>query len=654
MTGEASRWGVDSYIQHPSSVPVPSYAYHFNNPPTHQPSLDTWAAVTGYDAHMRSASPIPQSYSLEPHGYHYGATHGSQDTSASSYRTAFPSTYDAHNGTDRTLHQPPSGQTFEAWRAAYDSWRRADDGSRGAPPSSHNPMNNEANAGGSSSNSHSGPPSEVGAEEHPGRQTSFVAHTSHDETSSPHGSNYHQYYGTSAWHHPAAAGEGSHRDRQSGHPSDSTAPWWSVGPDANTGTDHRGVNSADPHSPHIALLGRDHSPMHSHSANYDALAGMSMIAQAQAGHAVMKMAQTTAAMGAMSQHSAGAEMASTGSHSATFEPHQQMFSVPHEARSSSSTPYPYNKRQRVDAAADYYHHPNMIGSSSATAGMHPGYHSTSFGGGASDGSFQSSAYEEPRFAEMDSREGSDETVGPHKKRRIPSPNISIRPAFLDQEVSLNDVDYEEEHRAMDIVGRNGSGLHKSKEKGSLATAPLSFLDPTRVAGQDKLTEISKSRESDESRSLDFLAGCPSCRLTGDSHLRGATAVLASISGETSKSSGAPHPLLQAFKHGPPTRSVPNLDGTEAVEAKNKLKGREKEGEREGENDAAADADKAKGRAKLGRKISDEDEMPRKQKLRFEADYYTPLWVRGSSTGKEGFCDLCDPGKWLQLKNSAFW
>ncbi|PVU90796.1 hypothetical protein BB561_004708 [Smittium simulii] len=46
--------------------------------------------------------------------------------------------------------------------------------------------------------------------------------------------------------------------------------------------------------------------------------------------------------------------------------------------------------------------------------------------------------------------------------------------------------------------------------------------------------------------------------------------------------------------------------------------------------------------------------PRRQKLRFQNDLYTPLWVRNSGQAKEGFCDTCKPGKWLQLKNSAYW
>lgn len=53
--------------------------------------------------------------------------------------------------------------------------------------------------------------------------------------------------------------------------------------------------------------------------------------------------------------------------------------------------------------------------------------------------------------------------------------------------------------------------------------------------------------------------------------------------------------------------------------------------------------------------ADDDSQPRKQKLRFAEDAYTPLWVKGAATQKEGLCDMCPaPGRWLQLKNSAFW
>ncbi|KAJ3113449.1 hypothetical protein HDU96_003389 [Phlyctochytrium bullatum] len=52
--------------------------------------------------------------------------------------------------------------------------------------------------------------------------------------------------------------------------------------------------------------------------------------------------------------------------------------------------------------------------------------------------------------------------------------------------------------------------------------------------------------------------------------------------------------------------------------------------------------------------ADEDKA-RQQNLRFDGDLYTPRWVRLSGAHKEGLCELCPaPGKWLQLKNSAFW
>lgn len=47
-------------------------------------------------------------------------------------------------------------------------------------------------------------------------------------------------------------------------------------------------------------------------------------------------------------------------------------------------------------------------------------------------------------------------------------------------------------------------------------------------------------------------------------------------------------------------------------------------------------------------------QPRRQKLRYAGDQYTPEWVRFNGSLKEGHCDMCPEGKWLQLKNSAFW
>ena len=54
------------------------------------------------------------------------------------------------------------------------------------------------------------------------------------------------------------------------------------------------------------------------------------------------------------------------------------------------------------------------------------------------------------------------------------------------------------------------------------------------------------------------------------------------------------------------------------------------------------------------KPSDPDLIPREQELRFEVDLYTPRWVRGHGNKREGWCGICKPGRWLVLKNSAFW
>ena len=48
------------------------------------------------------------------------------------------------------------------------------------------------------------------------------------------------------------------------------------------------------------------------------------------------------------------------------------------------------------------------------------------------------------------------------------------------------------------------------------------------------------------------------------------------------------------------------------------------------------------------------EDSRHQSLRFPADLYTPAYVRNHGIGREGWCGICRPGRWLVLKNSAFW
>lgn len=55
-------------------------------------------------------------------------------------------------------------------------------------------------------------------------------------------------------------------------------------------------------------------------------------------------------------------------------------------------------------------------------------------------------------------------------------------------------------------------------------------------------------------------------------------------------------------------------------------------------------------------VENEDDRPRRQtdKLRFPGDLYTPRWVRGSGNAREAWCDRCESGNWLQLKNSQYW
>lgn len=55
-------------------------------------------------------------------------------------------------------------------------------------------------------------------------------------------------------------------------------------------------------------------------------------------------------------------------------------------------------------------------------------------------------------------------------------------------------------------------------------------------------------------------------------------------------------------------------------------------------------------------VDNEEDRPRRQtdKLRFPGDLYTPRWVRGSGNAREAWCDRCESGNWLQLKNSQYW
>jgi hypothetical protein len=40
--------------------------------------------------------------------------------------------------------------------------------------------------------------------------------------------------------------------------------------------------------------------------------------------------------------------------------------------------------------------------------------------------------------------------------------------------------------------------------------------------------------------------------------------------------------------------------------------------------------------------------------RFAEDMYTPRIVRGSGMTREGLCQICKPGVWLKIKQSAYW
>jgi len=51
---------------------------------------------------------------------------------------------------------------------------------------------------------------------------------------------------------------------------------------------------------------------------------------------------------------------------------------------------------------------------------------------------------------------------------------------------------------------------------------------------------------------------------------------------------------------------------------------------------------------------DEKMTPHEQEPRFPGDLYTPKWVRGHGNKREGWCGYCKPGRWLVLKNSAYW
>jgi len=46
--------------------------------------------------------------------------------------------------------------------------------------------------------------------------------------------------------------------------------------------------------------------------------------------------------------------------------------------------------------------------------------------------------------------------------------------------------------------------------------------------------------------------------------------------------------------------------------------------------------------------------PLHQNSRFPGDLYTPMYTRNEGPLRERWCGFCRPGRWLVLKNSAFW
>jgi hypothetical protein len=64
--------------------------------------------------------------------------------------------------------------------------------------------------------------------------------------------------------------------------------------------------------------------------------------------------------------------------------------------------------------------------------------------------------------------------------------------------------------------------------------------------------------------------------------------------------------------------------------------------------------KLKPAPKLKTKIMEEFGEPTPQNLRFENDFYTPRFVRGSGKTKQGLCPHCiETEVWLVLKNSSY-
>ncbi|KAI8369963.1 hypothetical protein BD560DRAFT_397201 [Blakeslea trispora] len=108
----------------------------------------------------------------------------------------------------------------------------------------------------------------------------------------------------------------------------------------------------------------------------------------------------------------------------------------------------------------------------------------------------------------------------------------------------------------------------------------------------------------------------------------------------------PHVMQQPIHHPPPILAKPKRKKQKAVHTEDYEEILEEETNEEDYPEMSTrDIEAAR---------TDPEARPRKQKLRFAGDKYTPQWVRYNGQSKEGLCDTCKPGKWLQLKNSAYW
>lgn len=52
-------------------------------------------------------------------------------------------------------------------------------------------------------------------------------------------------------------------------------------------------------------------------------------------------------------------------------------------------------------------------------------------------------------------------------------------------------------------------------------------------------------------------------------------------------------------------------------------------------------------------VDDEELMPRREEPMFGGDIFTPGWVRGYGSRKEGFCGRCSPGKWHNIEDFTY-